>query len=188
MCEDVEDCKDCCMSVCSSDNSVLPVPMIPRSIQVPGPTETPSVQFDDHMCLDSDSEQDDNASRLKRHNLLSKAKQLIDFENQSLTSSTSTAETLTVDSYSTTSNDSKEFNGFVESYLVDPKSIDIESHALDPKEVATIERTPATIAIAGSIGTVKSRKFLKVLLDTGSTATLIKRSVLPKGVQGKPLN
>jgi hypothetical protein len=120
--------------------------------------------------------------------MLSKPKQLIDFDNQSLNSSTSTAETLSVDSYSTTSENSKEFNGLVETYHVGPRSEDLESHTLDPKEVATIERTPATIAIAGSIGTVKSRKFLKVLLDSGSTATLIRKSALPKGVQGKPLN
>jgi hypothetical protein len=35
--------------------------------------------------------------------------------------------------------------------------------------------TPVTIMIADSIGAVRSRKLLKVLLDSGSTTTLINK-------------
>ena len=128
MCDEMEDCRDAqlsledtlsdCMYVCSSECYVLPVPKIPKSIQVPGPTETPSVQSDEQMCLDSNSEQDDRASRPKEYNLLSKPKQLIYFDNQSFNSTTSTVETLSVDSYSTTSDNSEEFTGLVETYHV----------------------------------------------------------------------
>ena len=47
---------------------------------------------------------------------------------------------------------------------------------------------PATINIANIISVVKSRKFLKVLLDSGSVTTLVNKSALPKGVQGRTLN
>ncbi len=40
--------------------------------------------------------------------------------------------------------------------------------------------TPVTIMVADSIGAVRSRKLLKVLLDSGSTTTLINKKYLPK--------
>ncbi len=40
--------------------------------------------------------------------------------------------------------------------------------------------TPVTIMVADSIGAVRSRKLLKVLLDSGSTTTLINKKCLPK--------
>jgi hypothetical protein len=40
--------------------------------------------------------------------------------------------------------------------------------------------TPVTIMDVDSIGAVKSRKLLKVLLDSGSTTTLINKKCLPK--------
>jgi hypothetical protein len=40
--------------------------------------------------------------------------------------------------------------------------------------------TPVTIMVADSIGAVRSRKLLKVLLDSGSTTTLINKKSLPK--------
>jgi hypothetical protein len=40
--------------------------------------------------------------------------------------------------------------------------------------------TPMTIMIADSIGAVRSRKLLKVSLDSGSTTTLINKKCLPK--------
>jgi hypothetical protein len=39
---------------------------------------------------------------------------------------------------------------------------------------------PVTIMVADSIGAVRSRKLLKVLLDSGSTTTLINKKCLPK--------
>jgi hypothetical protein len=41
-------------------------------------------------------------------------------------------------------------------------------------------QTPVTIMIADSIGAVRSRKLLKVVLDFGSTTTLINKKCLPK--------
>ena len=41
---------------------------------------------------------------------------------------------------------------------------------------------PATICTANTIGLVRSRKLLKVLLDSGSSGCLIKKSALPKGI------
>jgi hypothetical protein len=40
--------------------------------------------------------------------------------------------------------------------------------------------TPVTIMVVDSIGAVWSRKLLKVLLDSGSTTTLINKKCLPK--------
>jgi hypothetical protein len=40
--------------------------------------------------------------------------------------------------------------------------------------------TPVTIVVADSTGAVRSRKLLKVLLDSGSTTTLINKKCLPK--------
>jgi hypothetical protein len=40
--------------------------------------------------------------------------------------------------------------------------------------------TPVTIMVADSIGAVRSRRFLKVLLDSGSTTTLVNNKFLPK--------
>ena len=42
--------------------------------------------------------------------------------------------------------------------------------------------TPISIMIVDTIGTIASRKLLKVLFDPGSTKTLISRKALPKGV------
>ena len=49
-----------------------------------------------------------------------------------------------------------------------------------PEKSQNRNLTPVTIMIADSIGTVRSRKLLKVLLDSGSTATLINKRCLPK--------
>jgi hypothetical protein len=40
--------------------------------------------------------------------------------------------------------------------------------------------TPVTIMVADSIGAVRSRKLLIILLDSGSTTTLINKKCLPK--------
>ena len=40
--------------------------------------------------------------------------------------------------------------------------------------------TPVTIMVVDTISSVKSRIFLKVLLDSGSTATMINRKCLPR--------
>ena len=48
--------------------------------------------------------------------------------------------------------------------------------------------TPATICTANTIGLIRSRKLLRVLLDSGSNACLINRSALPKGIIPKELS
>ena len=45
-----------------------------------------------------------------------------------------------------------------------------------------VNETPVTILTANTIGTVKSRRLLRVLLDSGATVSMIKKSCLPKGV------
>ena len=47
--------------------------------------------------------------------------------------------------------------------------------------------TPITIMIVNSIGLKKSRAILKVLLDPGSTKTMISRKALPREAQLIPL-
>ena len=47
--------------------------------------------------------------------------------------------------------------------------------------------TPITIMIVNSIGLKKSRAILKVLLDPGSTKTMISRKALPREAQRIPL-
>ena len=46
---------------------------------------------------------------------------------------------------------------------------------------------PATICIIETISSIRNRKILRVLLDSGSSACLIKRSCLPQGVTPKVL-
>ena len=70
-----------------------------------------------------------------------------------------------------------QFGGTIDGFKTDEPTNNNEQ--LDPK-VKLQERTPVTIAVANTIGAVKSRKFLKVLLDSGSVTTLINKSALPK--------
>eukprot|EP00957_Ditylum_brightwellii_P210448 15364986-Ditylum_brightwellii.AAC.1 len=55
-----------------------------------------------------------------------------------------------------------------------------------PKVIIKNE-TLVTICTANTIGHLQHRKLLKVLLDSGSNACLIKRSDLPKGIHLKDL-
>ena len=175
------------MSAGSTGDNVQPVPEIPATIRVSKIAETPSVQLNEHMFLDSNSEQDSRAIWPNKRNMLSKSRQLIEFDNQSLESSTPTVETLSIDSDSTTTDDSYQFSGYVQTNQDGTQDVGLTCHTLDGS-AARKQQTAATIAVARSIGTVKSAKVLKVLLDSGSTRTLIKKPALTKGIQGKPLN
>jgi len=48
--------------------------------------------------------------------------------------------------------------------------------------------TPVTIMVVDTIGTVKSRRLLKVLLDSGPTITLINKKCLPKACKPCPIS
>ena len=61
------------LTACVSNYEVLSVPIL-KIIQVPGPAEMLSIQSDEYMCLDSDSEQENKASRPTANNLLSNPK------------------------------------------------------------------------------------------------------------------
>jgi hypothetical protein len=66
---------------------------------------------------------------------------------------------------------------------IDAKSM-IDSKKRKRKSIPGSSRnrnlTPVTIMVAVSIGAVRSRKLMKVLLDSGSTRTLINKKCLPK--------
>ena len=172
----------------ASDCSVYPLP-VPVTIQIPGQESTSSYQSDDQLCIDSEDEQDNKTSRLNNDsNLLSDAKQLLNYDiisNYSVTSATQDTDTLSLASTVTVSVDSEcdstatpQFSEILDGFKADPME---DREQLNPK-VKLQQRTPATIAVANTVGAIRSRKFLKVLLDLGSVTTLINKSALPKGV------
>jgi hypothetical protein len=55
-----------------------------------------------------------------------------------------------------------------------------EVHVKSTKIPQSRNLTPVTIMLADTIGTVKSRRLLRVLLDSGSTTTLINKRCLPR--------
>eukprot|EP00804_Cyclotella_cryptica_P018077 CCRYP_017618-RF/>CCRYP_017618-RF protein AED:0.32 eAED:0.31 QI:0/0/0/1/0/0/2/0/448 len=57
-----------------------------------------------------------------------------------------------------------------------------------PKIIVPRHECPVTICTADTIGAVKSRRLLRVLLDSGSTVSLIKRSALPPKVVTKEIS
>ncbi len=56
--------------------------------------------------------------------------------------------------------------------------MDVKSNKNSPKQL-----TPVTIMVVDIISSVKSRISLKVLLDSGSTSTMINRKCLPRNCQ-----
>ena len=58
------------------------------------------------------------------------------------------------------------------------EAMDIKSNKNSPKQL-----TPVTIMVVDTISSVKSRILLKVLLDSGSTSTMINRKCLPRNCQ-----
>ncbi len=58
------------------------------------------------------------------------------------------------------------------------EAMDVKSNKNSPKQL-----TPVTIMVVGTISSVKSRILLKVLLDSGSTSTMINRKCLPRNCQ-----
>ena len=81
----------------------------------------------------------------------------------------SLASTTTISAYSEDdSAATPQFGGTIDGFKTDEPTSNNEQ--LDPKSRLQ-ERAPATIAVANTIGAVKSRKILKVLLDSGSVTT-----------------
>ncbi len=58
------------------------------------------------------------------------------------------------------------------------EAMDVQSNKNSPKQL-----TPVTIMVVDTISSVKSRILLKVLLDSGSTSTMINRKCLPRNCQ-----
>ena len=95
----------------------------------------------------------------------------------------------TVDSRSTLTGDAENDHNSLQDGIDDTVPTDIECHNLDQEEFEVfyqvpvpkngtprdLSLTPITIAVVDTIGLVKSRKLLKVLLDPGSSGTMIKR-------------
>ena len=54
--------------------------------------------------------------------------------------------------------------------------------------LSTKNLTPVTIMVVDTIGTIKSRRLLKVLLDSGSTTTLINKRCLPRACKPCPIS
>jgi hypothetical protein len=52
----------------------------------------------------------------------------------------------------------------------------------------TSNLTPVTIMVVDTIDAVKSRRLLKILLDSGSTTTLINKRCLPRKCQPCPIS
>ena len=56
-----------------------------------------------------------------------------------------------------------------------------------PKVLPTRHETPVSICTANTIGTLRSRRIFRVLFDSGSNVSLIKRSCLPRNCKTKSL-
>jgi hypothetical protein len=56
-----------------------------------------------------------------------------------------------------------------------------------PKVVIPKQESPITICTTNTIGNVRSRRLVRVLLDSGSTVSMIKRSALPIGAVTKDI-
>ncbi len=66
-------------------------------------------------------------------------------------------------------------------------SSDDRQHKKAKKSVPT-NLTPVTNLVVDTISAVRSRKLLKVLLDSGSTTTLINKKCLPKNCMPYPIS
>ena len=64
---------------------------------------------------------------------------------------------------------------------------DFEIFYHGPKVLSKNE-TPCTICTVNTIGTLRSRRLFRVLLDSGSSTTLIKKSALPRGCTLNPID
>ena len=86
------------------------------------------------------------------------------------------------DTNSTFTNSSTDSASKIEHELYQASDSDEHTETLESKD-----QCPATICTTNTIGLLKSRKLFKVLLDSGSSACLIKRSALPKGIVPREL-
>ena len=86
------------------------------------------------------------------------------------------------DTNNTFTNSSTDSASKIEHELYQASDSDEHTETLESKD-----QCPATICTINTIGLLKSRKLFKVLLDSGSSACLIKRSALPKGIVPREL-
>ena len=156
----------------ASNCSVCPLP-VPTSIQIPGHEAVAENKSDNYLFIDSEEEQEVKANRLDNNSeLLSNAKQLLDYDiisDASVTSATQDTKTLTLASTTTLFVDSEsdsivtlEFSGIFDGFKVHNPMENNEN--IDP-QVNLQQRTPATIAVLNKIGAVRSRRFLEILPD-----------------------
>ena len=103
------------------------------------------------------------------------------------TSSSNTDEMDIEDNMSCSTSDMEMFDA----YPVEVSSEDDEIKHLNPDEPVEMEHSdrlaPITIMICDTIGALRSRHTLKVLLDSGSTKSFIHRSCLPKECKPVPV-
>jgi hypothetical protein len=80
-------------------------------------------------------------------------------------------------------------NALESTYLIYPEEDEVTYMVPVPKNGTPKDSslTPITIMVVDTIGLKKSRVLLKVLLDPGSTKTLISRKALPRGTSPIPL-
>ena len=80
-------------------------------------------------------------------------------------------------------------NAIESTYLIYPEEDEVTYMVPVPKNGTPKDSslTPITIMVVDTIGLKKSRVLLKVLLDPGSTKTLISRKALPRGTSPIPL-
>jgi hypothetical protein len=79
----------------------------------------------------------------------------------------------------------------LDAYPVEVSPADDEIKYLNPDEKVEMENTdrlaPITIMICDTIGALRSRHTLKILLDSGSTKSFIHRKCLPKDCKPAPV-
>lgn len=128
---------------------------------------------------DSSEEQSPREGEELENNNTKKQFEIKHFSANSINFTVSTVEESGTDCSSiSVGNASKNTFDSIEAYQV---SDDIVYEIPMPKCKKPRQETPATIMLCDTIGTLKSRRMLKVLFDTGSKKTFINKRVLPKG-------
>ena len=197
---DWEDPQDCCSElpellcphVCAPQVEELAEPQenkitkgIPDKISFPASSrDSQSDSLDSYMDFDSSSEHSITATVAAKSMLYRKSyydydtqlEQTAHYDNETIDDTVSTCSDIT---------DMGIGNAPLEIYNV---TDDIEYNAsMIPKMGKIRLETPATIAAVDTINSIRSRRLLRVLFDSGSMKTMINKSALPRGTVPKPL-